>query len=334
MKKKREEMRTIGEQLSSPEVLEVIAEEIAPPIRSVEKTSDQILEKKREYIANIPEHMTELVTRIRAIRASSPEVRQIRSKEEQAIVSEISLHLGYKDELLRSRATHAYADAIIATLPPEPEMNDIEKVFFGESDLPGLLKLDMATETDKKGEAPTVKFGGRNFRMNGGQATSRVNALKVAIKKAYAAEVAKIKSKAKTTKEELLAEKPGIVFISVPDEFIDHPNAKDGKQFLGGGALLVRTNGKAVRPAEFLGHFQKIMTEIHEADVFIPVTQLRSDRLSLPEISPKVFRLCRIFHSILRRGLETELVAARQRPAPGTAKIVRIEDIQPAASNG
>ena len=305
-KKDRKEMRTMEEQLSSPEVRAVVAEEIAPPMRSVEKTSDQVIEKKQTYIANISEYMTEMVTRVRTIRTSSPEVRQICSKEEQEIVAEILRHLGYKDDLLRNRAVHAYADAIIATLPLEPEMDDIRKAFFGDNDLPGLLKLDMVTETEKKREASIVKVGGRSFQVNGGQAARRADALKAAVRKACINEVAKIKSKAKTTQEELLAGKPGIVFIDVPDEFVGDPNAKEGKRFLGGGALLVKTNGKAIRAAEFFGHFQKIMTEISEADVFIPVVALRSDRLSLPEISPKTFRLCRIFHAILRRGIAAE----------------------------
>lgn len=313
-KAKKNDMETMKEQLSSSEVQAIVVEEIAPPMRNVEKTPDQVIEKKQMYIANISEYMTEMVARVRTIRASSQEVRQIRSKEEQEIVAEILRHLSYKDELLRSRAIYAYAGAIIATLPSEPKMNDIKRVLFGENDLPGLLKLDMATETDKKGEAPIVKFDGRSFQMNGGQAAERANALKAAVRKACAAKVAEIKAKAKITKEGFLAGKPGVTFIDVPDEFVEHPNSKDGKKFLGGGALLVRSDGKVVRPAEFLGHFQAIMTEIQEAEIFISVRQLHSERLSLPEISSETFRLCRIFHSILRRGLAPELTAS-QKPA-------------------
>ncbi|MEK7195381.1 MAG: hypothetical protein AAB655_01660, partial [Patescibacteria group bacterium] len=307
-------MRTMQEQLSSPEVQAIIEEEVAPAIRTIEKTPEKVIEKKQTYIANISEYMTEMVARVRAIRVSSPEVRQIRSKEEQEIVAEILRHLGYKDDLLRNRAAHAYADAIIATLPPEPKMSDIRRVVDGESDLPGLLKIKLAVETDKKSESPTLKFEGRRIQFNGGQAAKRVYEMRTALKKAQEVKVTEIRARGRTTREDLLAEKSGLVFIDVPDEIVPDENSESGKKHLNGGALLVVTNSKVVRPAEFVGGFENIMSQISEAKVFIPVRQLFSKRFSAPDLPPEKYYLCKIFHSILRRGLAPEL-AARQKPA-------------------
>lgn len=317
-KKKKEEMRTLQDQLSSPEVKAVVTEEIVPAIKNIETTNSREIAKKREYIATIPGHMADLVSRVRAIRITSPEERIMCLKEERALLDEIALHLGYKDELLRSAAANAYADAVIATLPPE--MDAIIKAFSGGNGLPGLLELGVITETDKKGMA-TIKVNGRIFQVNGGQAAKRADALKEALKKAMEKEVEKIRAKAKTTKEELIAGKPGLTLVNVPDE-------KEGKRFLGGGVLLVESNSKAVRPVEFLGHFQKIMTEIYEADVFISAASLRFDQLNLPELSPEKIRLCRIFHSILRRGLAAEFARQKSAAPAAPAKILVAADAQ------
>lgn len=320
VKKEKKDMQTMGDQLSSPEVQAIIEEEVAPAIRTVEKTSDQVIEKKQTYIANISEYMTEMVTRVRTIRTSSPEVRQIRSKEEQEIVAEILRHLGYKDDLLRNRAAHAYADAIIAALPPEPKMSDIRRVVDGESDLPGLLKINLATETDKKGESPTLKFEGRRIQFNGGQAAKRAYEMRAALKKAQEVKVAEIRTRGRMTREELLAGKSGLVFIGVPDAVVPDGNSESGKKHLNGGTLLVVSNGKIVKPVEFVGGFENIMSQISEAEVFISVRQLFSERLALPDLPPEKYYLCKIFHSILRRGLEAEL-AARQKPTVPSAPI-------------
>ncbi len=326
VKKKKSDMKTIQEQLSSPEVQAVVEMEVSPPMRTVEKTDDRVIAKKQEYIANISEYMTEMVTRVRTIRASSPEVRQIRSKEEQEIVAEILRHLGYKDELLRSKAMNAYADAIIVVLPPEPKMSDIRRVVDGESDLPGLLKIKLAAETDKKGESPTLKFEGRRIQFNGGQAAKRAYEMRAALKKAQEAKVAEMKTRGRTTKEDLLAEKLGLVFLDVPDVFVPCGNSESGKRHLNGGALLVVTNGKIIKPVEFVGGFENIMSQISEAEVFISVRQLHSERLVLPDLSPEKYYLCKTFHSILRRGLETELAAARQKPA-APLTLVKVREV-------
>ena len=329
MKKvKKNDMKTMQEQLSSPEVQAIIEEEVAPVMRTVEKTPDQVVEKKQTYIANISEYMTELVARVRVIRSSSSEVKQIRFKEEQEIVAEILRHLGYKDDLLRNRAVHAYADAIIATLPSEPKMSDIRRVVDGESDLPGLLKIKLAAETDKKSESPTLKFEGRRIQFNGGQAAKRAYEMRTALKKAQEVKVAEIRTRGRITREELLTGKSGLVFIDVPNAVVPDGNSESGKKHLNGGALLVVTNGKVVRLAEFVGSFENIMTKILEAEVFIPVRQLFLERLALPELSPEKYYLCKTFHEILRRGLAAEFASqksttpVRSAGGPATAEVV------------
>lgn len=94
---------------------------------------------------------------------------------------------------------------------------------------------------------------------------------------------------------EMLTRKSGRVFMNVPD-------TRDGKRFLPGGRLLMESNGKVAKVVEAYGNFQRIMTEIAEAGVFVPIESLSRERLELTKRLDAFWRV-RILHAILRRGI-------------------------------
>ncbi len=96
---------------------------------------------------------------------------------------------------------------------------------------------------------------------------------------------------------EMLTRKPGRVFMNISD-------TRDGKRFLPGGRLLVESDGKVVKVVEAYGNFQRIITEIAEAKTFVLVETLSRERFGdSGRIPEEKFRLCRILHAVLRRGV-------------------------------
>ncbi len=194
-----------------------------PTIKKVEATAEQqeIIDKAvadvRQYLADIPGHMTELVFRIRKIQKASPEEQMVRSSELKALEVEIAAHLNADQELLRNAAKKAY-------------------------------------------------------------------------------DIANIRILANISVIELSANKPGKIFLAIPN--------LDSRRFLPGGILLAESDGKVVKAIAAVGGFQKILEEIIESKVFVPVWALASGYLNKPaNMADDKFRLVRILHAILRRGI-------------------------------
>ena len=120
-------------------------------------------------------------------------------------------------------------------------------------------------------------------------------ALRNAAKKAY--EMAMFPVLADISVAELLAHKPGKAFLPVPD-------VDNGRRFLPGGVMLVESNGRVAKAVKASGGFQKIMEEIIKEEVFMPIYVLAFRNLNKPDkMSDEKFRLARILHAILRRGV-------------------------------
>lgn len=279
-----------------------------PAISKVEVTAEQAAIDKavaaaRGYIAEIPGHMGGLVSRVQAIWIAPPEERAIRAKELKELEEEILAHLGAEDKLLGEAAKQAYVMAFLATLPANKEA--ILAVIRRDAHLPGLLKLGVLREVDgaDKNSMVTVKVFGKPYMVTGGRVAEIAGKIRKIAGEAYGHEIEKIRSRADISIGELLAGKSGLVFISSPD-------GKSPERFLAGGNLLVKTDGREIRVVEFLGHFQKIMTEIKQTNIAIPIRSLSRDRLELAKRLPhNKFRLACIFHDILRRGVaEAQLV--------------------------
>ncbi|MFH1284531.1 MAG: hypothetical protein ABIH78_03005 [Candidatus Peregrinibacteria bacterium] len=220
-------MDSMKEALENAGVLKTKAKQVSPApndvriptIRSIKETT--AVAEKRQYITDIPNHMTGLVFRIRGIRGASAEERAIRSKELKALEDEVLTHLNSEEELLANAARRAHDLAMDSTL---------------------LLLANVSVA-------------------------------------------------------EMLTRKPGRVFMNVSD-------TRDGERFLPGGRLLMESNGKAVKVVEAYGNFQRIMTEIAKARVFIPIESLSHERLELAKRLPEdAFRRARILHTVLRRGI-------------------------------
>ncbi|MDO8743428.1 MAG: hypothetical protein Q7J30_02680 [Candidatus Azambacteria bacterium] len=279
-----------------------------PTIKKVEVTADQeaidkAVASARQYIADIFAHMTGLVTRLRVIESVSVEERAIRAKELEELEEEILAHLGAEDKLLGEAARQAYVMATIATLPSD-EQAILSAIGGGNSHLPGLLKIGAFSEVvDGKKNANIVKVFGKTYTVNGGRAGEVANKLRKLIGEAYGKKIEAIKAKATISIDELFNNKPGLVFVNIPDEFVPVPNSKDGKKFLGGGALLVKSDGKVVRVAEFVGHLYSLMTKIAAAKVFMPIWKIEDRFVEKPSgMDEEMFYLYKKFHNFLRRG--------------------------------
>src|SRR3989344_6057844 len=283
-----------------------------PEIRKIGSISDEVVktavEKRQKYISGIQTHMNNLVARIREIQNSSAEERSVREKEFRELVDEASTYLNSKEELLASAARQAYALAMVETLPLNKRL--VMETIKGNSNsrLPGLLGLKVL-ESGRDANAKnvfTVKVFGEIYKVNGGRnfAVGLIESLTAgaacaakAAHEFYHGEVAAFKAQATISVIEMLAKKPGLLFLTVPD-------IRNGDKFVSGGALLAESNGKAIKVFKARGHFQRVMTEIAEAGGTIPVSSLSKERLYLGKILPKdVFRQCWILHAVLRRGI-------------------------------
>ena len=295
-----------------------------PTIKKVETTAekqeviDKAVQDVRNYLTVIPSHMGDLVSRARGIRGASKEERAVRADELKELEAEVLAHLNSEEELLRDAARQAYAMAMASTAPPNKRLV-VEVIEGGEfSRLPGLLEfrmLEPVTDESTKG-AMTIKVYGKTYRVNGRRewANKLAEVITAAATRAaerarewYKEEISGLEEAATITLADLLAEKPGRVFVTVSD-------VKNGVQFMPGGALLIESDGTKVKTLEARGHFQRVLSEIAEAGSTIPVSSLSKEKLYLGKSLPEdVFRHCQILHAILRRGVaEAQKETSRQ----------------------
>jgi len=309
---KAEEVKKAGKE-TKPKTANLVLR--VPAICKIETVAgqevvDKAVTEARQYIADIPNHMEGLVSRIRKIRAALPEEQAIRSKELRVLEDEVLAHLNSGEELLVNAAQQAYALAMVSTLPPDKRVVMDTIKGNGNSRLPGLLGLKVlelvAVGNANAKSAVTVKVYGETYKVGGSRdfATKLAGNLSAGAAQAakaahefYHGEVAAFKAQATISDVELLAKKPGQVSIPVPD-------VKDGEKFLPGGVLLVESDGRNIKVLKACGHFQRIMTEIAEAGAFVPIESLSRDRLELTKrLSEDAFRRVRILHAVLRRGI-------------------------------
>jgi len=140
--------------------------------------------------------------------------------------------------------------------------------------------------------------------------------LRNAAKKAY--DIAMISASADISVNGLFAKKPGKVFLNVPD-------MDNGKEFLRGGVLLAESDGKVVRAfkTSINSGFQKIMEEVIESKVFVPIWAISSGHFNKPaNMSDEKFRLAWILHAVLRRGLAAEFARQKSVAPAAPAKII------------
>lgn len=298
----------LGDALQKAEMTKKKREEgmviVVPEIRDVRPAAkpeaiSRAVEEARKYLTVIPNHMLGLVNRIREIQTASVEEKAIRQKEFQNLVSEVLSHLNSQTKLLASAACQAYALAMVSTLPADKRL--VEALLRGSKDsgLPGLLELKFLEQVKtESGNAVHVKVYGNIYRINGARDFSKklANAIVEGATRAskaahdlYHGEVEGLKAQGTISIAELLAGKPGEVFMNVPDD-------KTGEKFLSGGALLAKSNGAFITTSLAVGHFQRIMTEIADSEVAISVDSLKEGRI-------EAGGMARIFHAILRRGI-------------------------------
>lgn len=297
-----------------------------PMIRRVETTAEkrEVLDKAvaevRQYIAAIPDHMSDLVARVETINGVSHEERAIRANEFKELESEVLTHLNSEEEILRSAARWAYAKALVANA--KPSRWNVLAVLKGRklSELPGLINLGIAAEVvgEPEKNKASAKIYGATYIFNGrrDEASALAESLKdlatrsAAIAREYWGGVVDGIEDQATEKNplQLREDVAGRFAISVPDD-------KSGEKVLLGGILLVESDGKNVKILQAAGHFQRIMEEIRDAGTFVAVSSLSEDRL--PFIPDKeLFWRVRILHAVLRRGLEeAEKEAAREKRA-------------------
>jgi len=281
-----------------------------PTIKKVETTTNQeVIDKAvadiRQYLADIPDHMTGLVSRIRKIQGASPEERAIRSSELKALEDEVLAHLNSEEELLRDAAVRAYAEAMVSTLPPDKRL--VAEAIKGNSRLPGLLELKILERTSTEAKnAVTVKVYGEPYKVNGKRDFAMQLSKNLSAGAAHAAKAAheyyhgqinSLKELATISVTELLARKPGLFFLTVSDK-------KEDEKFFPGGALLAESDGMSIKIAQVVGHFHRVLEEIRDVAAFVPISSLNSARLELSKrLSEDAFRRMRILHAVLRRGI-------------------------------
>jgi len=257
------------------------------------------------------------VARIRAIQVASVEERLFRSSELETLISSVLSHLEIngsatpEEKLLNEAARQAYAKALVSTLPVADHQSLADVVKGGASRLPGLIRVGILEPLGDGKSKVSVKVGGDIYKVNA-DALSRnsAEAAKVAREnfRSFREMAEELKTQATISVPEMLVRKSGKFFISVPDD-------KNGDRFLPGGVLLGESDGRAIKVFKAIGHFQRIMGEIAETGTFVPVESLGQERLNLAKrLSDEKFKLARILHAVLRRGLAADL-AARQKLA-------------------
>jgi len=273
-----------------------------PTINKVKETA--AVAEKRQYIVDIPAHVRGLVNRIRHIQMASLEEQAIYSSELKALEDEVLVHLNSDDELLKSAARQAYALAVVSTLPPDKRAV-IETIKGNDNRLPGLLDLKILEPVGDAKNVFTVKVYGDTYKVGGSRDFAMKLAENLSAGAAHAAKAAHelyhseaegLKAQATISVAEMLVKKPGRLFLAVSD-------LRDGNRFLSGGALLAESDGKAIKVLQARGHFQRTMIEIAEAEIFVFVESLNRERFESGGLSDEIFRLCRILHAILRRGI-------------------------------
>jgi len=297
---------------------------------------DQAAADVRQYLAGIPDHMTDLVSRIREIQGAALEEWLIRADELRKLEDEVLSHLNADKGPLLTAACQAYALAMVQTLPVDKKA--VMETIKGsdKSRLPSLIKVEVLEPTKDPKYDVVVKVYGDSYKVIGGREFALQIAEKLSDGAAKAAKAAhdqyhsvatELKAQATISVVELLARKPGKLFLAVPD-------MKDEKKFLPGGALLAESDGKTVQAIQAVGHFSKIIGEIIKAVTFVSIDSLNQERLNLVKRLPEdMFRRIRILHAVFRRGLTAEFACQKPAAPAGTAKIISIADIQSAASN-
>jgi len=309
-----------------------------PSIKKVQVTAkkeeiDRVAEDIRRYLAEIPEHMMNLVGRIREIQEAPYEKWILQADELRKLEDEVLSHLNTEKGSLLTAACQAYARAMVATLPADKRAV-IETIKGGEkSRLPGLIKIGILEPTKDPQYDIFVKVYGDSYKVVGGRDFALQIAEKLSDGASCAAKAAhdqyhgiveSLKAQATISVVKLLARKPGKFFLAVPD-------VKDEDKFLPGGALLAEGDGETVQAVAAIGHFSKVMSEIIEAETFVSVGSLGQERVVLAKRLPEdAFRRIRILHAVLRRGLAAEF--ARQKPTiPAVSTETRVvADVQSA----
>lgn len=277
-----------------------------PVIRKVKETT--AVSEKRQYIADIPAHMSDLVSQVRHIQMASLEEQAIRSSELKALEDEVLAHLSSGEELLANAARQAYALAMVSTLPLDKRIVMQTIKSNGNSRLPGLFDLKILIEPvgDAKKNSITVKIYNDTYKVNGSRdfAIKLVRDLSAGAARAakaahefYHGEVAALKVQATISIAELKSRKSGRIFLDVSD-------LKEGTRFLPGGSLLAESDGKVIKVIQASGHFRHVMAEMAEAGTFVPIESLGQERVELAKRLPEdAFRRVRILHAVLRRGI-------------------------------
>lgn len=285
-----------------------------PTIKKVEtigakQTIDKAVVDARQYLADIPNHMSDLVNRVRHIQMASLEEQAIRSSELKALEDEVLAHLSSGEELLANAARQAYALAMVSTLPLDKRIVMQTIKSNGNSRLPGLFDLKILIEPvgDVKKNSVTVKIYNDTYKVNGNRdfAIKLVSALSAGAARAakaahelYHDEVVVLKVQATISIAELKSRKSGRIFLEVPDL------KEEGTRFLPGGSLLAESDGKTVKIIQACGHFRYVMAEMVEAGTFVPIESLGHERVELAKRLPEdAFRRVRILHAVLRRGV-------------------------------
>jgi len=292
-----------------------------PKIKQVRATAkreeiDRVAEDVRQYLTTIPEHMADLVGRIREIQSASLEEWLIRAEELRKLEDEVLSHLNADAGPLLTAARQAYALAMVRTLPADKKAVVETIKGGGKSRLPGLIRVGVLEPTKEPKYDIVVKVYGDSYKIVGGRefaihiAESLSGGASKAAKAAhdhYHGAAAELKAQATISIVELLARKPGKFFLAVPD-------VKDENKFLPGGVLLAESDGKMIQALKTVGHFSRIMEDIIKTKTFVSIESLNQGRLDLAKrLSEDVFRRIRILHAILRRGLTAEF--ASQKPA-------------------
>jgi len=344
-------MTTIREAMESPGTLKKkkspavkVIDITVPSIKKVKLTAkkeeiDQAATDIREYLAGIPEHMNDLVGRVREIHGATIEEWLIRSDELRKLEDEVLSHLNADMGPLLTAARQAYTLAMVSTLPADKKAVVETINGGGKSRLPGLIRAGVLELTKEPKYDITVRVYGETYKVIGGRDFALKIAETLSEKAAKAAKaahdryhcaVAELKAQATITVVQLLARKPGKFFLAVPD-------VKEGEKFLPGGTLIAESDGKAIQVIAAVGHFSRIMEEIRKAVVFISIDSLSQERLNLVKRLPEdTFRRIRILHAVLRRGLAAEFACQKPTVSTRPTEALAVEafgvtDIQSAA---
>lgn len=285
----------------------------------------------RESLEQARAAMGDYVAQLAAIASMSEEEARMYESVRVDLEDAVEAMLGYP-EPARMPTILAWADAIVRNTPEDRRVigNTISLMVSRE-----FLKPSDVDPAKALGGNGYLRFFGKVFALGKGfsgdpKAQSVVESLTGLIirsgrvaRERFEENLDQLKAKVgenPLSVADLKAGKSGRILLEVSKKTITGRDGED--KVLQGGFALVESDSGRLKIIEAAGGIRKIADRLAEAKVFIHVSQLEGERLTLKErLSEEAFRNILSLHDILRRGIS--LAAEKEAEEKLTERVTR-----------